>query len=95
MGLLYCTWFVLLDTKPLENREYVDAIVEFCAGRISAEFERFLFQEEEAVFTERLEDSERRFSAIFDQTYQAIFIVDTDGRGVDEVAHEVLSGVLG
>ena len=84
--------FVLLDDKPVKDTEYLNAVVEFCAGRIGAELERFLFHEEEIAFSEKLEDSQKRFSAIFDKTFQLTFILDTNGNLVDsnQTAEELI-----
>ena len=70
---------VLLDDKPFEDHEYFAALVDFVAGRVGGEFERYIFSREEAALQEDLRDSEQRFSAIFDQAYQYVTILDTEG----------------
>jgi PAS domain S-box-containing protein len=65
--------FVVMDTKPFEDLDLVESILKIFASRAEAEIEQ-------NTAYNALQDSEARFKAIFNNSFQMISLLDADGR---------------
>ena len=69
---------VIVDTKPITDRDEIARLVRFCAGRTSAELERQVSEQQRREAYNALLTSEERCRTLVEHAPEAITMIDVD-----------------